>query len=81
MINSGKGKRILRASLVEILEIDRQAPGFIFVWYHHQVCQPVRMLDLSDESGLDELGQLLPHSLAFGFEKAPQCLFDWFVSL
>ena len=39
------------------------------------------MFDISDESGLDEFGQLLPHSLSFGFEEAPQCLFDWFVSL
>ena len=81
LINAGEGEGILRASLVEVLEIDTQAPGFVLLWYHHQVCQPVRMFDFSNESGLDKLGQLLPHSLSLGFGKAPQCLLDRFISL
>ena len=74
LINAGEGEGILRASLVEVFEIDTQAPGFVLLWYHHQVCQPVRMFDLSNESGFDKLGELLPHGLSLGFGKAPQCL-------
>ena len=53
LIDAGAREGILRASLVEVFEIDAQAPGFVLLWYHHQVCQPVRMFYLSDESGLD----------------------------
>ena len=81
MINAGEGEGILRASLVEVFETDTQASGFVLLWYHHQVCQPVRMFDFSNESGLDEFGQLLPHGLSLGFGKAPQCLLDRLVSL
>ena len=38
------------------------------------------MLDFSNESSLDELGQLLPHGLSLGFGKAPQCSLDRFIS-
>ena len=53
LINAGEGEGILRASLVEVFEIDAQAPGFILLSHHHQVCSPVRVFYLSDESGLD----------------------------
>ena len=56
LINVGEGEGILRASLVEVFEIDTQAPGFILLWYHYQVCQLVRIFDVFDESGLDEFG-------------------------
>ena len=69
LINEGEGEGILGASLVVVFEIDAQAPGFVLHWYHHQVCQPVRMFDFSNESGLNEFGQLLPHGLSLGFGK------------
>ena len=78
LVNAGEGEEILRASVVEVFEIDAQAPGFALLWYHHQVCQPVWMFDFSNESGLDEFGHLLPHGLSLGFRKAPQCLLDRF---
>ena len=56
LINAREGEGILRASLVKVFEVDAYASGFILVWYHYQVCQPVRMFNISDESGLDEFG-------------------------
>ena len=73
MINQcGEGEEILGASLVEVFKIDARAPGFVLLWNHHQVCQPVRVFDFSNESGFDEFGQLLPHGLSLGFKKVPQ---------
>ena len=77
----GRGEGILRASLVEVFEIDTHAPGFVLLWYHHKVCQPVQMIDFFNESRHDEFGQLLPHGSSLGFGKAPQCLLDRFKSL
>ena len=56
LINVGEGEGILRARLIEVFKIDAQALGFILLWYHYQVCQPVRMFNISDESVLDEFG-------------------------
>ena len=56
LVDAGEGEGILRASLVKVFEIDASSPGFILLWYHYQVCQPVRMFDIFDESGLDEFG-------------------------
>ena len=81
LINAGEGEGILRAGFVEVFEIDAQALGFVLLWYHHQVCQPVQMFDFSNESGLDEFGQLLPHGLSLGFGKAPLCLLNRFKTL
>ena len=81
LIDEWEREGILRASLVEVFETDTQASGFVLLWYHHQVCQPVRMFDFSNESGFDKLGQLLPHGLSLGFGKVPQCLLDRFKSL
>ena len=81
LINAGEGEGILRAGLVEVFEIDTQVPGFVILWYRHQVCQPVQMFDFSNESGFDKLGQLLPNGFSLGFGKASQCLLDWFKSL
>ena len=52
LIDAGEGEGILWASLVKVLEIDAQAPGFVILWYHHQVCYPVRVFYFSNESGL-----------------------------
>ena len=52
LIDAREGKGILGASLVEVFEVDTQAPGFVLLWYHYQVRQPIRMFDISDESGL-----------------------------
>jgi len=62
LIDAGEGEGILRACLVEVFKIDTQAPGFVLLWYHHQICQPVRMFYFSNESCLDYLGKLFPHS-------------------
>ena len=52
LIDAREGEGILVATLVEVFEVDAQAPGFVLLWYHYQICQPIRMLDISDESGL-----------------------------
>ena len=52
LINAREGKGILGASLVEVFEVDAQALGFVLLWYHYQIFQPIRMLHISDESGL-----------------------------
>ena len=56
LVDVGEGEGILGASLIEVFEIDAQAPGFVLLWHHHQVCQPVRMFYFSNESDLDWLG-------------------------
>ena len=38
LIDAGEWEGILWAGLVEVLKIDTQAPGFVLLWYHHQVC-------------------------------------------
>ena len=38
LIDTGEGEGILWASLVKVFKIDTQAPGFVLLWYHHQVC-------------------------------------------
>ena len=52
LVDAREGEGILGASLVEVFEVDTQAPRFVLLWYHYQVRQPIRMLDISDESGL-----------------------------
>ena len=56
LIDAREGKGILGASLVEVFEVDAQALGFVLLWYHYQVRQPIRMIDIYDESGLKYLG-------------------------
>ena len=53
LVDAREGEGILGASLVEVFEIDAEAPGFVLLWYHYQICQPIRMLDISDEYGLE----------------------------
>ena len=38
LIDTGEGEGILWAGLIKVLKIDAQAPGFVLLWYHHQVC-------------------------------------------
>ena len=38
LIDAGEGEGILWASLVKVFKINTQAPGFVLLWYHHQVC-------------------------------------------
>ena len=52
LIDAREGKGILGASLVKVFEVDAQAPGFVLLWFDYQVRQPIRMFDISDESGL-----------------------------
>src|SRR3954465_11736836 len=50
LINSGGGKGIFWAGLIKVFEGDAQAPGFVLLWYHCQVCEPIRVFYISDES-------------------------------
>ena len=52
LIDAREGKGILGASLVKVFEVNAHVPGFVLLWYHYQVRQPIRMFDISDESGL-----------------------------
>ena len=38
LIDAGEGEGILWASLVKVFKINTQAPGFVLLSYHHQVC-------------------------------------------
>ena len=33
-----EGERVLWTGLVKVFKIDAEAPGFILLWYHYQVC-------------------------------------------
>ena len=53
LIDAREGKGILGASLVEVFEVDAQAPGLVLLCYHYQVHQPIWMFDISNEFDLE----------------------------
>ena len=63
MIYAGQGKRIFRASLIQISVIYTHAELAVGLWDDDWICQPVRVEDLSDKFGVKELADLLPDEL------------------
>ena len=53
LVNAGQWEGVLRASLIEVFEIDTKAPGLILLRHHDQVGYLVRVLDFSNEPGLE----------------------------
>ena len=43
-----QGKRVLWAHLVEVCEVDTDPPFVIFLLYYYKVCQPIRIMHLTD---------------------------------
>ena len=51
------------ACIIEVGVIDAH-PSFTFLFgYHHYICQPVQVLHFSDESGFQQLVNLIPDNL------------------
>src|SRR3954471_21582438 len=50
LINTGEGKRIRRAGLIEISIIRTHAPGAVFLKDQHRISKPLRVENFNDET-------------------------------
>jgi hypothetical protein len=76
LINAWQWKRILRAGLVEIREIDAHPHSPIGLWDHQGVCLPRGVHHFSDHLGLLQLPHFLDDEVLAILTLAPHLLLD-----
>ena len=71
LVNKGKRKSILRASIIEVRIIDAHAPLTILLKDNHNIGLPLRVLNLSIEANGEEFVHFLFYDFLACWVKSP----------
>ena len=73
----GQRETVFRASVVEIDIVYTYSPLTTFLWYHHHIGQPFRLLDFSDESCVQKVIYFNLNNLMAIQVETPYSLSNW----